>query len=127
MSITEIVLRLHANSYYFFAILLFIIGFHTMLTHNNLIKKVIGMNIMDMAIFLFFVAIGYVRGGRSPILEPGVNHAFINPLPSALILTGIVVAVSVTAYALSLIIKLYKHYGTIDAEEIMRIRGGGSL
>ncbi|MFW0861541.1 MAG: cation:proton antiporter subunit C [Dethiobacter sp.] len=127
MSITEIVLRLHANSYYFFAILLFIIGFHTMLTHNNLIKKVIGMNIMDTAIFLLFVAIGYVRGGRSPILEPGVDHVFINPLPSALILTGIVVAVSVTAYALSLIIKLYKHYGTIDAEEIMRIRGGGSL
>lgn len=127
MSITEIVLRLHANSYYFFAIILFIIGFHTMLTHNNLIKKVIGMNIMDMAIFLFFVAIGYVRGGRSPILEPGVAHAFINPLPSVLILTGIVVAVSVTAYALSLIISLYKHYGTIDAEEIMRIRGGGSL
>ncbi|MBT9139542.1 MAG: Na(+)/H(+) antiporter subunit C1 [Dehalococcoidia bacterium] len=127
MSITEIVLRLHANSYYFFAILLFIIGFHTMLTHNNLIKKVIGMNIMDTAIFLLFVAIGYVRGGRSPILEPGVDHVFINPLPTALILTGIVVAVSVTAYALSLIIKLYKHYGTIDAEEIMRIRGGGSL
>ncbi len=85
------------------------------------------MNIMDTAIFLLFVAIGYVRGGRSPILEPGVDHVFINPLPSALILTGIVVAVSVTAYALSLIIKLYKHYGTIDAEEIMRIRGGGSL
>lgn len=126
MTITEIVLRLHENSYYFFAIVLFVIGFHTMLTHNNLIKKVIGMNIMDTAIFLFFVAIGYVRGGRAPILEPGVSHTYVNPLPSALILTGIVVAVSVTAYALSLIVKLYQHYGTIDAEEIMRIRGGGS-
>lgn len=124
MTITEILLRLHQNNYYFFAIVLFIIGFHTMLTHNNLIKKVIGMNIMDTAIFLFFVAIGYVHGGRAPILEPGVKHTFINPLPSALILTGIVVAVSVTAYALSLIVKLYQHYGTVDAEEIMRIRGG---
>jgi multicomponent Na+:H+ antiporter subunit C len=123
----EILLRLHENSYYFFAIILFIIGFHTMLTHNNLIKKIIGMNIMDTSIFLFFVAIGYVRGGRAPILEPGVSHAYINPLPSALILTGIVVAVSVTAYALSLVIKLYQHYGTIDAEEIMRIRGGETL
>lgn len=127
MSITEILLRLHQNSYYFFAIILFVIGFHTMLTHNNLIKKVIGMNIMDTAIFLFFVAIGYVHGGRSPILEPGVTHTFVNPLPSALILTGIVVAVSVTAYALSLIIKIYQHYGTIDADEIMRIRGGDPL
>ncbi|MDW7651255.1 MAG: cation:proton antiporter subunit C [Bacillota bacterium] len=125
MNITDILLRLHQNSYYFFAIILFIIGFHTMLTHNNLIKKIIGMNIMDTAIFLFFVAIGYVRSGRAPILEPGMERAYVNPLPSALILTGIVVAVSVTAYALSLIVKLYKHYGTIDAEEIMRIRGGG--
>ncbi|MBS4022951.1 MAG: cation:proton antiporter subunit C [Dethiobacter sp.] len=127
MAMIEMLLRLHQNSFYFFAIILFVIGFHTMLTHNNLIKKIIGMNIMDTSIFLFFVAIGYVRGGRAPILEPGVSHTYINPLPSALILTGIVVAVSVTAYALSLIIKLYQHYGTIDAEEIMRIRGGESL
>lgn len=127
MTITEALMRLHQNSYYFFAIILFIIGFYTMLTHNNLIKKVIGMNIMDTAIFLFFVAIGYVRGGRAPILEPGVTTGYVNPLPSALILTGIVVAVSLTAYALSLIVKLYQHYGTIDAEEIMRIRGGDSL
>ncbi len=124
---TDTLLRLHQNSYYFFSIVLFIIGFHTMLTHNNLIKKIIGMNIMDTSIFLFFVAIGYVRGGRAPILEPGAGHAYINPLPSALILTGIVVAVSVTAYALSLVVKLYRHYGTIDAEEIMRLRGGETL
>ncbi|MCR3921798.1 MAG: cation:proton antiporter subunit C [Firmicutes bacterium] len=124
MSIIEILSRLHQNSFYFFAIILFIIGFHTMLTHDNLIKKIIGMNIMDTSIFLFFVAIGYVRGGRAPILEPGTTQTYINPVPSALILTGIVVGVSITAYALSLIVKLYKHYGTIDAEEIMRLRGG---
>jgi len=122
--LTEILYRLHQNSFYFFAIILFIIGFHTMLTHSNLIKKIIGMNIMDTAVFLFFVAIGYVRGGRAPVLVPGEEQAFINPLPTALILTGIVVAVSVTAYALSLVIKVYQHYGTVDAEEIMRIRGG---
>jgi multicomponent Na+:H+ antiporter subunit C len=127
MSITDLLLRLHQNNFYFFAIVLFIIGFHTMLTHSNLIKKVIGMNIMDTAIFLFFVAIGYIHGGRAPILEPGVTHLYVNPLPSALILTGIVVAVSITAYALSLIVKIYQHYGTIDAEEIMRLRGGETL
>lgn len=122
----DILLRLHQNSYYFFAILLFIIGFHTMLTHNNLIKKIMGMNIMETSIFLFFVSIGYVRGGRAPILVPGAANTstYINPLPTALILTGIVVAVSVTAYSLSLIVKIYQHYGTIDAEEIMRLRGG---
>ncbi|RJX26251.1 MAG: cation:proton antiporter [Dethiobacter sp.] len=118
----EIVLKLLNNYYYFVAMVLFVIGFHTMLTHSNLIKKIIGMNIMDTSIFLFFVAIGYVRGGRAPIIQEGAGYQYINPLPSALILTGIVVAVSVTAYALSLISKLYAHYGTVDADEIALIR-----
>ncbi len=118
----EVALRLFENKYFLVAMILFIIGFHTLLTHSNLIKKVIGMNIMDTAIFLFFVSIGYVDGAVAPIIEPGVEQAYINPLPTVLILTGIVVAVSVTAFALSLIVKLYESYGTLDAEEIMRIR-----
>jgi len=118
----EIALRLYENKYFLVAMVLFIIGFHTMLTHSNLIKKVIGMNIMDTAIFLLFVSVGYIEGGVAPIIEPGVEQVYVNPLPTVLILTGIVVAVSVTAFALSLIVKLYESYGTIDAEEIMRIR-----
>ncbi len=118
----ETLARLLHNFFYLTAIIIFIIGFHTMLTHSNLVKKIIGMNIMDTAIFLFFVSIGYIRGGRAPIIELGVEHAYINPLPSALILTGIVVSVSTTAFALSLIVKIYQHYGTVDAEEIMLIR-----
>ncbi len=115
----EILEKLLHNFYYLISVVLFVIGFHTMLSHSNLIKKIMGMNIMDTAIFLFFVSIGYVQGGRAPIIDPGANYAYVNPLPSALILTGIVVAVSVTAFALSLIVKLYQHYGTVDAEEIM--------
>jgi len=103
--------------------LLFLIGFHTMLTHSNLIKKIIGMNIMETGIFLFFISLGYVRGGSAPIISEGVE-VYINPLPSALILTGIVVGVSLTAFALALVVKLYMYYGTIDADEIMRLRGG---
>jgi multicomponent Na+:H+ antiporter subunit C len=120
----EVITKLLNNYYYFAAMVLFVIGFHTMLTHSNLIKKIIGMNIMDTSIFLFFVSIGYVRGGRAPIIQEGAGYLYVNPLPSALILTGIVVAVSVTAYALSLIVKLYAHYGTVDADEIalMRVR-----
>nr|WP_177159647.1 cation:proton antiporter subunit C [Anaerobranca gottschalkii] len=117
----EFIRALITNYYYFVSILLFLIGFHTMLTHSNLIKKVIGMNIMETSIFLFFVAIGYVDGKNAPILnEKAVGY--INPLPSALILTGLVVGVSLTAFSLSLIVKLYKYYGTLDADEIMRIR-----
>jgi len=118
----EIILRLVDNFYYLVAMVLFVIGFHTMLTHSNLIKKVIGMNIMETAVFLFFVSVGYVREGMAPIMQNGAGGLYVNPLPSALILTGIVVAVSVTAYALSLIIKLYEHYGTLDADEIAILR-----
>lgn len=118
----DILSSLLHNFYYLIAIILFVIGFHTMLSHSNLIKKIMGMNIMDTAIFLFFVSIGYVEGGRAPIIELGREHVYVNPIPSALILTGIVVAVSVTAFALSLIMKIYQHYGTVDAEEIMLIR-----
>lgn len=112
----------HIN--YIAAAILFVIGLYTVLTHSNLLKKVIGINIMETSIFLFFVSIGYVSGGSSPIITLGGNQIFINPVPSALILTGIVVAVSITAYSLSLIIKLYETYGTIDMDEIMELRGG---
>jgi len=104
------------------AILLFIIGMHTMLTHSNLIKKVIAMNIMDASVFLLFVAIGYTHGGQAPIIEEGKDILFVNPLPGALMLTGIVVAVSITAYALSLVVKIYRYYGTVDYDEICLIR-----
>ncbi len=116
---------LMANFYYVAAIILFLIGLYIMLTHANLIKKVIGMNIIDTSIFLFFIAAGYIEGARSPIVDPlkeGVMY--VNPLPSGLMLTGIVVSVSITAFALSLIIRVYSFYGTINIEEIMEIRSG---
>ncbi|WP_330389114.1 cation:proton antiporter subunit C [Alkaliphilus peptidifermentans] len=113
----------HIN--YVASVALFIIGLYTVLTHSNLLKKVIGINIMETSIFLFFVSIGYVHDGSAPIINLGGDRViYVNPLPSALILTGIVVAVSITAYSLSLIIKLYEAYGTIDLNEIMEIRGG---
>jgi multicomponent Na+:H+ antiporter subunit C len=105
---------------YLGAIALFIIGLYTVLTHNNLLKKVIGINIMETSVFLLFVSIGMVNQGRPPILRIGDDFAiYINPLPSALILTGIVVAVSITAYSLSLIIQLYNAYGTLDLDQML--------
>lgn len=107
------------------AIILFVIGLYTVLTHPNLIKKIIGINIMETSVFLFFVSIGYIAGGRAPIITEGVPlQRYVNPLPSAMILTGIVVAVSITAYALSIIVKIYDAYGTINLDEIMKMRGG---
>jgi multicomponent Na+:H+ antiporter subunit C len=83
---------------------------------------------MDSAIFLLFVAGGNIRGGVAPILSTANQEAvYINPLPSALMLTGIVVSVSVTAFALALILRLYKAYGTINLERIVELRNGVTM
>src|SRR3989339_1331854 len=111
MNILNLILE-HIN--YLGGVALFIIGLHTVVTHKNLIKRVMGINIMATGIFLFFIAIGNVTGGVPPIVVDGETPVFINPMPSVLILTGIVVSVSITVYALSLVIRIYQTYGTID-------------
>lgn len=104
------------------AVILFGIGFTTLLLHRNMIKKIIGMNIMDSAIYLFLASKGYIDGRVAPIIENGVTSMehYINPVPSGLVLTGIVVSVSVTAVMLSLTIRLYRRYHTLDIDEIVR-------
>lgn len=105
------------------SIILFAIGFTTLLIHNNLIKKIIGLNIMDTSIFLYFLSIGYIEGAHAPIQSDAVAQ-YVNPVPAGLMLTGIVVAVSVTAFSLALTIRLYSIYGTLQLDEIMRMREG---
>ena len=102
------------------AFILFGIGMTTLMLHKNLIKKLIGFNIMETSIFLFLTAQGYITGRRAPIIVDGVSEIeyYINPLPSALVLTGIVVAVSITAFMLVLCLKIYEHYGTLDMDKI---------
>lgn len=102
------------------SVTLFVIGFTNLLLQKNLIKKIIGLNIMDTAIYLFLAEKGYVEGRVAPIVVNGVQdvEAYINPVPSGLVLTGIVVSVSVTALMLSLTIRLYRRYHTLDLDEI---------
>ena len=103
------------------AILLFGIGFANLLVQKNLIKKIIGLNIMDTAVYLFLAEKGYITGRAAPIVVSGVQEveAYINPVPSGLVLTGIVVSVSTTALMLSLTIRLYERYHSLDLEEIL--------
>ena len=84
--------NLITNHYETAAVLLFGIGFTTLLLHQNLIKKIIGMNIMDTAVYLFLAAKGFITGRLSPIVVNGVQdmEAYINPVPAGLVLTGIV-------------------------------------
>lgn len=106
------------------AIILFIVGLYMVLTHPNLIKKIIGINIMETSVFLFFISIAYVRGGQVAIIMKENGQAtYMNPLPSAIVLAGIVVTLSITAYALSIIVKIKEAYGTIEYDEIVKMRG----
>ena len=102
------------------AMILFGIGFANLMFQKNLIKKIIGFNIMDTAIYLFLAEKGYITGRMAPIVVDGIQDvsAYINPIPSGLVLTGIVVSVSVSALMLSLTIRLYQRYHTLDLDEI---------
>lgn len=108
------------------AVLLYAIGLCTLLLHPNLIKKIVGLNIMDSALCLFLTSIGYISGRSAPIITNGVTNveAYVNPLPAGLVLTGIVVSVSVTALMLALTIRVYKKYRTLDLDHVYILARG---
>lgn len=114
-------LNLINNYYEAAAVILFVIGLLILLIQRNLIKKIIGLNIMDTSVFLFLAAKGYIAGRLSPIIRDGQTDAalYINPLPSGLVLTGIVVAVSTTAFALALALRWYQQYHTLDVDGVV--------
>ena len=103
------------------AMILFGIGFTILLLNKNLIKKIMGLNIMDTAVYLFLTAKGFIENRMVPILTDGITDAsaYTNPIPDGLVLTGIVVSVSVSALMLSLTIRLYGRYHTLDIDKII--------
>jgi multicomponent Na+:H+ antiporter subunit C len=109
---------------YWIYVVLIMIGFYGMMGKNNLIKKLIGMNIFQWSIILFYISIGSKKGATVPVVDPSLHQAvraldYINPLPHVLMLTAIVVGVATTGIALSLLIILYRRYGTIEEDEIL--------
>ncbi len=109
------------------AMLLFGVGFTTLLLNRNMLKKIIGLNIMDTAIYLFLASMGYIEGRAAPILQEGVTDpaAYVNPVPAGLVLTGIVVSVSVTALLLALTVRLYEKYRTLNIDEMVLLARKG--
>ena len=110
------------------AIIIFGIGFTTLMLNKNMIKKIIRIDMMDSAVFLFLASKGYIEGRMSPIVVDGIldADAYINPIPAGLVLTGIVVSVSVSAVMLSLTIRLYRRYHSLDIDEIaMKVKAEG--
>ena len=114
--------NLFVNYETLFAVILFGIGLTNLLVQQNLIKKIIGLNIMDTAVYLLLATQGYIEGRMAPIIVNGNTdpNLYINPVPSGLVLTGIVVSVSVTALMLALTIRLFKRYHTMNLDEILR-------
>ncbi|MDI6859711.1 MAG: cation:proton antiporter subunit C [Methanocellales archaeon] len=108
------------NFNYWICTALFLIGFYAMIAKKNLIKKAMGFDIAETSIFLFIISTADVEGGTVPITMGG-EVLYANPLPHCLILTAIVVALTTTAVALSMAVKIYEHYGTLDAEKLMEL------
>ncbi len=118
--------NLMANFSEVIAMILFVIGFLNLLLHDNLIKKIIGMNIMDTSMYLFLALKGYIDGRKAPIVVDGVTSVeeYVNPVPAGLVLTGIVVSVSVTALMLALTISMYQRYHTLSVRKLsVELRG----
>lgn len=124
---------LAAKANYWIYIILMMIGLWGMIAKRNLVKKIIGMNILQTAIILFYVSIASKHGTTLPILEVdphgGGHHAihaadYLNPLPHVLMLTAIVVSVATLGVAIALVINIWRQYGTLEEDEIAdRIRG----
>lgn len=109
------------NRYAVTASVLFAVGFLHVLLHPDLIKKVLAFNIMDSSVFLLLASRGMIAGRTAAVLTDGGADPsrYVNPIPAGLVLTGIVVSVSVSAFSLALIQRLYGAYGTTDMRKIL--------
>lgn len=120
------------NYNYLIYVTLMMIGLYAMIAKRNLVKKIVGMNIFQTAIILFYVSMGAKKGATIPIIQHGHGEGahgiapsaikaaeYINPLPHVLMLTAIVVAVATLGVALALAIKIYNRYETLEEDEIL--------
>ena len=102
---------------YWIVVVLMMTGFYIVIAHNNLVKKIVGLNIFQVSVFVFYITMAKVKGGTAPILDQGIE-IYSNPLPHVLILTAIVVGVATTALGLALVVRIHDAYGTIEDDEI---------
>ena len=106
-----------AHYNYWIVILLMMTGFYMVVSRANLVKKIVGLNVFQTSVFIFYISLGKVAGGTAPIIAEGVT-VYSNPLPHVLILTAIVVGVATSALGLALIVRIREAYGTIEEDEI---------
>ena len=114
---------------YWLVIVLMMIGLFVVMTKPNLIKKIIGLNIFQSGVIMFYITMGKVDGGTAPIFvsggapSGGAEVIYSNPVPHVLMLTAIVVGIATTSLALALVVRLHEAYGTSEEDEIRRLEG----
>ena len=107
---------------YWVVIVLMMIGFYTVISHDNLVKKLIGLNLFQTSVFIFYISMGKITGSTAPILMHGESAAgvvYAHPLPHVLILTAIVVGVSTTALGLALVVRIHEAYDSIEEDDVL--------
>ncbi len=102
---------------YWIVVVMMMAGFYVVISHGNLVKKIVGLNIFQVSVFVFYISMSKIDGGAAPILDEAIKH-YSNPLPHVLILTAIVVGVATTALGLALIVRIQEAYGTIEEDEV---------
>ena len=102
---------------YWIVVFLMMTGFYIVIAHDNLVKKIVGLNVFQASVFILYITFGKVQGGTAPIIAEGIS-IYSNPLPHVLILTAIVVGVATTALGLALVVRINEAYGTIEEDEI---------
>ncbi len=102
---------------YWIVFLLMMIGLYIVIAHENLIKKIVGLNVFQVSVFVFYISLAKIKGGTAPILADGIE-VYSNPLPHVLILTAIVVGVATTALGLALVVRIQESFGTIEDDEV---------
>lgn len=102
---------------YYVVFFLMMTGFYVVVAHDNLVKKIVGLNIFQTSVFLLYISMGKVQDGTAPIVLDA-STVYSNPLPHVLILTAIVVGVATTALGLALVVRIKEAYGTVEEDEI---------
>lgn len=121
-------MSLLAHYNYLAAVALMMIGLYVVMSHANLVKKLLGLSVFQVAVFMLYISLGKLPGGTAPILDPAYT-VYSHPLPHVLILTAIVVGVATTALGLAIVVRIHEAYGTIEEDEALakdRDAGGAS-
>jgi multicomponent Na+:H+ antiporter subunit C len=102
---------------YWLVVFLMMAGFYLVIASSNMIKQLVGLGIFQASVFILYISFGKIEGGTAPIIAPGIT-VYSNPVPHVLILTAIVVGIATTALGMSLVVRIYRAYGTIEEDEV---------